>query len=147
MMKIKIILLILLIMGAGELLKAQQQDQVQVQNQDRIRQEVHYRYYDGQLFQYQNGVQSRVMDQQRLNNGIILNPDGSYQLQNQEKYQLRQGECLDKNGLVYKNENRFIKGKSISSTKINQRRERQIIKNRIPKTSGNPAPRRRSRGN
>lgn len=132
-------------MGAGELLKAQQQDQVQ--NQDRTRQEVHYRYYDGQLFQYQNGVQSRVMDQQRLNNGIILNPDGSYQLQNQEKYQLRQGECLDKNGLVYKNENRFIKGKSISSTKINQRRERQIIKNRIPKTSGNPAPRRRSRGN
>jgi hypothetical protein len=144
-MKIKIILLILLIIGTGELLKAQQQDQVQ--NQDRIRQEDHYRYYDGQLFQYRNGVQSRVMDQQRLNNGIILNPDGSYQLQNQEKYQLRKGECLDKNGLVYKNQNRFNKGRSISSTKINQRRERQIIKNRSPKPSGNPAPRRGSKGN
>ncbi len=141
----KIILLILLIMGTGELLMAQEQDRVQ--NQDRIRQEDHYRYLDGQLFQYRNGVQSRVMEQQRLTNGTILNPDGSYQLQNQNRYQLRQGECLDKNGLVYKNQKRFNKRKSISNTKINQRRDREIIRNRNPKPSGNTATRRRSKGN
>jgi hypothetical protein len=145
MMKTKIILLILLIMGTGELLMAQQQDQEQ--NQDKIRQEDHYRYFDGQLFQYRNGVQSRVMEQQKLNNGIILNPDGSYQLQNQEKYQLRKGECLDRNGLVYKNQNRFNKGRSISSAKINQRRDRQMIRNKSPRSSGNPTPRRRAKGN
>jgi hypothetical protein len=87
------------------------------------------------------------MEQQKLNNGITLNPDGSYQLQNQNRYQLRQGECIDKNGLVYKNQNRFNKGRSISSTKINQRRERQIIRSKSPRSSGNPTPRRRAKGN
>jgi hypothetical protein len=81
-MKAKIILMFLLTIGASGLLYAQDQEKVQIQ--DRIHLEDHYRYYDGQLFQYRNGIQTRVTEQQRLNNGTVIYPDGSYQLQNQD---------------------------------------------------------------
>jgi hypothetical protein len=139
-MKAKIILMFLLTIGASGLLHAQ--DQEKVQTQDRIRLEDHYRYDDGQLFQYRNGIQTRVMEQQRLNNGTVINPDGSYQLQNQERYQLRQGECLDNNGFLYRNHNKFNKNKSISNKKIVQRRAREVSRNKTLRSSTKPAPRR-----
>jgi hypothetical protein len=139
-MRNKIILMFLLTIGASSLLQGQ--DQEKVQTQDRIRLEDHYRYDDGQLFQYRNGIQTRVMEQQRLNNGTVINPDGSYQLQNQERYQLRQGECLDKNGRLYRNHNKFNRGKSISNKKIVRRRAREVSRNQIPISGTKPSPRR-----
>jgi hypothetical protein len=139
-MKAKIILMFLLTIGASGLLHAQDQEKVQIQ--DRIHLEDHYRYYDGQLFQYRNGIQTRVTEQQRLNNGTVINPDGSYQLQNQERYQLRQGECLDNNGFLYRNHNKFNRGKSISNKKIVQRRAREVSRNKIPRSGTKPTPRR-----
>lgn len=139
-MTAKIIFMFLLTIGASGLLHAQDQEKVQIQ--DRIHLEVHYRYYDGQLFQYRNGIQTRVSEQQRLTNGTIINPDGSYQLQNQERYQLREGECLDNKGFLYRNHNRFNRGKSISTRKMDQRGEREVSRNKIPRSGTKPAPRR-----
>lgn len=126
----KIIVLSLLLFTSLGILKAQQRDR------DRIRQEDHYQYLDGQLFQYRNGTRTQVMEQQRLKNGTLLNPDGSYLFQNQERFQLRQGECLDFNGLLYKNQNMFNKGKPMSNNKMIQRQKRELIQKRSPNTRG-----------
>jgi len=127
-MKTKITILLIILLGAGGRLKAQQQDQIQ--KQDRIHQEDHYRFYDGKLYQYKNGVQNQVMEQVRLRNGTVLNPDGSYQLQNQERFQLRQGECLDMDGLRYRTHNQFNKRRNIPDKQINQKRSNRLKGNK-----------------
>lgn len=127
-MKTKITILLIIFLGAGGILKAQQQDQIQ--KQDRIHQEDHYRFYDGKLYQYKNGVQNQVMEQVRLRNGTVLNPDGSYLLQNQERFQLRQGECLDMDGLRYRTHNQFNKRRSIPDKQINQKRTSGLKRNK-----------------
>jgi len=127
-MKTKIKILLLILLGAGSIVKAQQQDQVQ--KQDRIHQEEHFRYYDGKLYQYKDGVQSQVMEQVRLKNGTVINPDGSYQLQNQERYQLRTGECMDMDGLRYRTHNQFNNRRSIPNKQINPNRSGGINSNK-----------------
>lgn len=133
----KIIVFSLLFLTSFGILKAQQQDR------DRVRKEDYYQYRDGQLYQFQNGTRTQVMEQQRLKNGMLLNPDGTYQLENKERFQLKQGECLDFNGLLYKNQNRFNKGKPMSHNKMIQRQKRELIQRRSPNTSGTMTPARR----
>src|SRR5665647_3874026 len=67
--------------------QAQDRDQTKIQQRDRIHQEDHLRLLDGKLYQYKQGVQSEVKEQVRLNNGMVINPDGSYQLKNQDRLQ------------------------------------------------------------
>ncbi len=119
-MMTKFSILLILLLGVSALLKAQQQDQVQ--KQDRIHQEDHFRFYDGKLYQYKEGVQSQVMEQVRLKNETLINPDGSYQLQNQERFHLRQGECLDMDGLRYRTHNQFNKRRNIPNKQISPKR-------------------------
>lgn len=121
-MKKIMLALILLITGSSVL--AQVQDKVRVMKQDRIHQEDHLRFLDGKLYRYNQGVQSQVMEQVRLANGTVVNPDGSYQLQNQERYQLNQGECMDMDGNRYRNENRFNKRRMMTEQQIEQNRTR-----------------------
>jgi len=127
-MKMKICILIFLLFSVGSISKAQQQDQVQ--KQDRIHQEEHFRFYDGKLYQYKLGVQSQLMEHVRLKNGTVINADGSYQLQNQERYQLRSGECMDMEGLRYRNHNQFNKGRSIPNKQIGPNRSGGINNNK-----------------
>lgn len=83
--------------------------QDKIQQKDRIHQEDHLRLQDGSCLLVKDGVPVKLKTQMKLNNGTLINPDGSYQLQNQEKYQLRNGECLDLNGNRYLNQQQFNK--------------------------------------
>jgi hypothetical protein len=56
-----------------------------------------------------------------LQNGMIINPDGSYQLKNQTRMQLRDGECLSPDGKKYQNQERF---REKMETKFKEKGER-----------------------
>lgn len=93
-------------------------DQDQIKKRDRIHQEDHLMLLDGTLYQMKQGTRTQVREQVKLNNGVTVNPDGSYQLQNQNKHQLRHGECLDMDGNRYLNQNRFNNRKMMTNRQI-----------------------------
>ena len=110
--------------------QAQDRDQTKIQQRDRIHQEDHLRLLDGKLYQYKQGVQSEVKEQVRLNNGMVINPDGSYQLKNQDRLQLRNGECLDMEGNRYLNQNNFNKRRMMTNKQIERMRSKPMNNNR-----------------
>ncbi|HJS56396.1 MAG TPA: DUF6799 domain-containing protein [Chitinophagaceae bacterium] len=110
--------------------------QDKIQQQDRIHQEDHLRLQDGSCLSVKDGVPTKLQKQLKLNNGTVVNPDGSYQLQNQERYQLRDGECLDMNGNRYLNQKKFNKRAMMSNKKI-ERVHRQSLNTNKPGNTGN----------
>jgi hypothetical protein len=55
-----------------------------------------------------------------LQNGAVVNPDGSYQLQNKKQKRLKNGECLDLYGNRYKNQQEFNQQMQIRSQAMAQ---------------------------
>lgn len=53
-----------------------------------------------------------------LANGTWIHPDGSYQTMNGKKYQLKNGECMDINGIKYRSERVYLKKKRSDSTTV-----------------------------
>lgn len=119
-MKKTIMMLVSVFLLTGTIILAQDQDRDRdrIKKQDRIHQEDHLMLQDGKLYQFKQGVQTQVQSQIRLNNGIVVNPDGSYQMQNQQRHQLRDGECLDMNGDRYLNQNKFNNRKMMTNRQI-----------------------------
>lgn len=129
-MKRLIIMLVSLFLVAGTVVNAQDQDKDQIRKQDRIHQEDHLMLKDGSCLLVKQGVPTKIQTQLKLNNGIVVNPDGSYQLQNQQKYQLRDGECLDMNGNRYLNQNRFNNRQMMTIRQIERSRTNTMNKNK-----------------
>jgi len=75
------------------------QAQIQERNQNRV----HYILVDGEMFQIRNQSQNRLQQQRNLNNGTVVNPDGTYQTRDRKQLQLKDGECLNMDGQMYKN--------------------------------------------
>ena len=96
----------------------------QVLAQDRVRDQIrlqeHLLYKDGKVYQVNNDVQSPVQSQQQLKNGLRVNPNGVCQLQDQKKFQLKNGECLDMDGNRYKSQNDFRQQMQFRSQAMNQ---------------------------
>jgi hypothetical protein len=58
---------------------------------------------DGNVYQIRNQEQVQVKEQMKLNNGTVVNPDGTYQVKNQKQMRLKDGECINMSGEMYKN--------------------------------------------
>ena len=84
---------------------------------------------DGSCLLVKDGVPTKLQTQLKLNNGSVVNPDGSYQLQNQKKYQLRNGEYLDMNCNRYLNQNQYNKKAMMSNKQIESVRIKAINQN------------------
>ncbi len=54
-----------------------------------------------------NQIKVQVQERWSLNNGIVVNPDGTYELRNQKRERLQNGEYLDWEGKRYENQERF----------------------------------------
>lgn len=93
--------------NAQDTLRQRDLSKTQLQKRDRIHQEEHLMLMDGKLYRMQNGVRSQVQSQVQLRNDGTINPDGSYQLKDMERMQLRNGECLDLDGNRYHNQKMF----------------------------------------
>lgn len=125
-MKKMFFMLVSLFLVAGTAVTAQDQ----IQKKDRIHQEDHLRLQDGSCLLVKDGVPTKLQTQLKLNNGTVVNPDGSYQLQNQQKHQLRDGECLDMSGNRYLNQNKFNKRVMMTNKQVERVRTNAINKNK-----------------
>lgn len=129
MKKIFLLLASALFLTGGAVM-AQDQDRDRTKQQDRIHQEDHLRLKDGSCLIVKKGVETKLQEPLKLTNGTVVNPDGSYQLQNQQRYQLRDGECLDMNGNRYLNQNRFNRRVAMTNKQIERIRENATRRNR-----------------
>lgn len=77
--------------------------QITERNQNRV----HYMLVDGELLQIRNQTQQRIQQQINLGNGIALNPDGAYQSQDRRQLRLLDGQCLNTDGKLFKNQIQF----------------------------------------
>ena len=75
------------------------QDQVRERNQNRI----HYTLVDGEMYLVRNQSQHRLEKSLDLGNGVIVNPDGSFQNRDQKRLQLKDGQCLNTDGQMFSN--------------------------------------------
>lgn len=105
-------------------LNASAQDQLRTR--DRIHQEDHLRLTDGKLYLLKNGQATEATQQVTLPNGTVVNPDGSYMLQNRQRFQLRNGECLDMNGNRYMNQRMFNRRVMMTNKQI-ERAQNQMM--------------------
>jgi len=122
-------------------------DQDKTQLRDRIHQEDHLMLLDGQLYRVQKGNRMQVKESFRLKNGTMINPDGSYQSQNQQRLQMRDGECMDMNGNRYLNQQKFNKGKMMKNKQLEKVRTKAVNKNRPSGSGTNPGRRGGGNGN
>lgn len=122
----------LLLVGAAtnaqDTLRQRDRTKTQTQLRDRIHQEEHLMFMDGKLYRWQNGNRAEVQSQVQLRNGGVANPDGTYQLQNRERMQLRNGECLDLDGNRYQNQNRFNQRRMMTQQQIQQSQKKIMQK-------------------
>jgi adhesin HecA-like repeat protein len=77
-------------------------DQVQIQNRNQNR--IHYVLMDGDMLQVRNQLQERLQTSMTLNNGTVVNPDGTYQARDRKQLRLKDGECLNMDGKLYQNQ-------------------------------------------
>jgi hypothetical protein len=75
------------------------QEQVRERNQNRWQ----YTLVEGNVYQVRTEAQMRLNDPMELANGVTAYPDGTYQVQNQERLRLKDGECLDGSGELFRN--------------------------------------------
>lgn len=94
--------------------------------------EPHFLFQNGRLYRSQNQVQVEVQGRWSLQNGAVVGPDGSYQL-NGKKEQLRNGEFVDREGNRYENRDRFREKMDLRVRERKEIRDREI-RERRPET-------------
>lgn len=115
---------------AQDSLRQRNRDKATVQKRDRVHQDDHLQFRDGQLYRVQQGVRTQVKDPIRLQNGGVVNPDGSYELRDQKRQQMRSGECLDMSGKRYQNESRFNQRRTMTQQQMDRGRGQDMNQNR-----------------
>lgn len=81
-----------------------QQEKEKPQVTNRVHQVEHLLYITGKVYRSQQGQLTAIEQQVKLENGMVVNPNGSYQLPGQKlRRHLRDGECVDMTGNRYEN--------------------------------------------
>lgn len=75
------------------------QDQIRERNQNRVQ----YTLVDGDMYVVRNQTQQRLNESLDLGNGVVVNPDGSFQTRDQKRLQLHDGQCLNTDGQMFSN--------------------------------------------
>ncbi len=101
------------------------QAQIQARNQNRF----HIMAVDGEMLQIRNQSQERLNTSMTLENGTVVNPDGTYQLRDRKQLQLKDGECLNMDGQLFKNslQNRKM------LVKKNKKANKQMMNKKVQK--------------
>lgn len=73
--------------------------QIQERNQNRVQ----YSMIDGEMYLVRNQEQQRIQERLDLGNGVVVDTDGSYQIRDQKRLQLNDGECLNAEGQKFNN--------------------------------------------
>jgi len=101
-MKKLVTFLMFIVLGTVGLI-AQDKDQIKDQDRDRDR----IILVDGDVLQIRDRDQVRLHDKITLNDGTIVNLDGTY-IKDQDRLRLRDGSCLDNDGVLYDTEYKYM---------------------------------------
>ncbi|MEP1095198.1 MAG: DUF6799 domain-containing protein, partial [Cyclobacteriaceae bacterium] len=103
----KRVALILAIIGLG-VNTSFAQTPVQDRDQNRKQLREHVMFQDGQMYQIRNGERLQLQSELKLKNGIIVNPDGTYNNKAGKMFQFKNGECMGLDGKKYRNQNAYM---------------------------------------
>ncbi|MFO8146381.1 MAG: DUF6799 domain-containing protein [Gillisia sp.] len=100
------------------------QDQIKDQDRDQTR----LMMVDGDLLQIRDRDQVQLKDKITLNDGTVLSPNGRYVTREGKKLRLKDGECLDMDGVKYNNEYQYRfkvmqENKGLSQEQMSERNE------------------------
>jgi hypothetical protein len=85
------------------MLTAQERDRDRIQDQDRTKLVM----VNGEMLELRDRAQNRLSEQQTLTDGTVVYPDGTYQTKDGKRLRLQDGECLDGDGIKYRNEYQY----------------------------------------
>lgn len=84
-------------------LTAQEHDRDRIQDQDRTKLVM----VDGEMLELRNSAEMHLREKQTLSDGTVVHPDGTYQPKDGKRLRLQDGECLDGDGIKYRNEYQY----------------------------------------
>jgi hypothetical protein len=125
-MKTRLIWLgLLLISSLGVLAQERDRDRIQDQNQTKIL------ALNGTLLQVRDHAELRLQDRQTLSDGTVIQPNGRYTAPNGKRYRLAEGECLDGDGALYRNEYQYRhkieqENAGLSQAQMQQRNQQRL---------------------
>lgn len=105
----KILLAVMSIIILASATSAQQEQNVSTNQPSATVNDEHMTMKDSKMYHSMNGKEMMMEKQMTLHNNTVMQPDGTYQLQNGKKRQLRNGQCMDMNGRKYRSHQMFQK--------------------------------------
>jgi len=118
----------------------------EAQIQERTQNRYHIMNIDGQLYQIKNQAQNKLKQQLKLNNRVVVNPDGSYTNRDGQQVHLRDGEVLNMDGQIFKNtymhqkmmhQKNMNANKTMTHKKVQTKVSIPVQKKNMKKGSGN----------
>lgn len=118
----KLILFLVFVVAYTTGFTAQDLDSNQEQNHDQIM------VVNGDVLLIQNNHPMPLQSRITLSDGTIVNPDGTYQTKDFKRFRLHDGECLDNDGIKYRNECQYRskviqENKGLTLAKIQERNQ------------------------
>lgn len=109
------------------LLTAQERDQDRIQDQDRTKLVM----VNGEMLEVRDRAQLQLKEKQTLADGTVVHPDGTYQTMEGQRLRLHDGECLDGDGIKYRNEYQYRykvnqENKGLAQNQIEERNQNRL---------------------
>jgi hypothetical protein len=101
----KSLLLLVPVMLLAITVPAQERDA----NREQSRVQEYLLFQDGKLYQVNGRTQQMLQERRTFSNGSMVDPDGTYRMQNGKQLRLRNGECLGVDGQRYANQRQFTR--------------------------------------
>jgi hypothetical protein len=108
-------------------LTAQERDRDRIQDQDQTKLMV----VNGQMLQLRDRAELHLQEKQTLSDGTVLEANGKYISPEGNKYRLKNGECLDGDGALYRNEYQYRNKVQRENEGLNREQVRERNQNRI----------------
>ena len=99
----RIVYLVLFMFLGTSVMIAQERDRDRIQDQDRTKMVM----VNGEMLELRDRAEMRLREKATLNDGTVIYPDGTYATKDGTKFRLKDGECLDGDGIKYRNEYQY----------------------------------------
>lgn len=123
----KVVVFLVFVVFATISLTAQERDRDRIQNQDRT----NLTMVNGEMLQLRDRAEIRVRERITLNDGTVVSPNGNYTTKDGKQLKLKNGECLDGDGVKYRNEYQYRykvqqENKGLTQAQIRERNQNRV---------------------
>ena len=123
----KVVVFLVFVVFATISLTAQERDRDRIQDQDRT----NLTMVNGEMLQLRDRAEIRVRERITLNDGTVVSPNGNYTTKDGKQLKLKNGECLDGDGVKYRNEYQYRdkvqqENKGLTQAQIRERNQNRV---------------------